>query len=732
MNARRTTFSIVGLLAITVSCGAPKPQPMPLKTIKQPPKKGVAKTTDPWAGRSDLYSAPATRAPKALAIPAFSRKKLKNGLSVLALADRSLPLVSVQLLLRAGSIDDPADKVGLADFTAAMLRQGTTRQSADKISATIDAAGASLGASSGYEFSHVACGGRTSALELCLKMVAELVQKPAFLKKEMKEVRDQLRASVKSSLDNPASLAAEHFNNMLYGDKHPAGRPMTMGSIDRISRDDLKRFHRDRFTPPSAMLAISGDIDTKNVERLIKRFFGRWRGKAAPPRKIATVDSPTTTRVLLIDKPTLTQTFFSLGHAGIKLSNPQREAIKVMNYVLGGGGFSSRLMKTVRSKGGKTYGIRSSFSASTHDGSFRVYSFTRTAETVSTLKLAISELERIRKEPPTAAELTAAKGKIAGSHAISYDTGTKLASALAITQLRGLPDTHVTDFAVRVDALTQDAVAKAATDRVYPNRLLIALVGKASEVGPLLRKAKIPFSQISYLDSISAKERKARASGQHAPVSAAQVNAARKILRRAVRTMGGKKALTKVKALRLTGKVKMGQMTGNYQSIFAPPSRVRVAFELGTMKMLVAASGSTGFAQVRVKGHQTAAPKKFLPTAKVKELQGEIWRHPPFVLLNALDAKPRIVKGKSKLTMIAVQPPGQSEVTLLFDGRFRLVEQRYRVSTGEKKTIQFKRFKRTGRISLPHQVIVASSSKPQSLIYEKVEVNPKLGPELFK
>ncbi len=505
-------FGAALLWGLVGCASAPKAEQEPLVTLRP---KAEAPTTqaaaDPlayWKGRADVISLPPVKPAEALTLPTTKVFQLKNGLTVLLVPDRSLPIMSVQLLLPVGSIDDPADKVGLADFTASMLRQGTRRYSADALSKVVDSAGASLSAASGYETTRLACSGRSDSAGLCLQMVADLARRPTFPAKEMHEIQQKLLGAVRQALDDPATLAELHFYNMLYGDDHPAGRPLTKASILNISNQDLKAFFRRAYTPTKAILGVSGQFEMGRVEARIKQLFRAWPRGKAPPRHLPAVASPPRgMKVLLVDKPDLSQAFFTMGHPGIKYLHPHRDAAVVMNYVFGGGGFSSRLMQVVRSQGGKTYGISSHLDMNTDDGSFAIQSFTKNDQLLVMLQMVQKELKRLLTDPPSLQELTAAKGFIAGGYAIRFQTAASITRRMMAARLRGLPPSFIAEFPLRVNRLSLAEVGRAAREHLHPAQLLVAVVGRAAVVGPLLKAANIPFEKISYLAPISGKKR---------------------------------------------------------------------------------------------------------------------------------------------------------------------------------------------------------------------------------
>lgn len=252
-------------LALTLGACATAPRggrPPTANAPKSAAQSKAAAPPDPWRDRQDLMQPPAPRAGVRLPLEGLSRVALPNGATLLLLRDNTLPLISVQLHLPCGAIDDPAAQGGLAAFTLEMLPQGTRRRGADAIAEAVEAAGAALDTRAGYEASQLVCSGRREQLPLCLGLVAELVRAPAFAPAEIEEVRRRLLGEVKDARDSPATLAALHFANQLYGDAHPAGRAISAESLARIGRAELIAFHQRHIVPQGTVLAVT---DRKSV-----------------------------------------------------------------------------------------------------------------------------------------------------------------------------------------------------------------------------------------------------------------------------------------------------------------------------------------------------------------------------------------------------------------------------------------------------------------------------------
>jgi zinc protease len=442
-------------------------------------------------------------------LPPIQRFTLKNGLEVLVVARKELPVVSFGLAIQAGGYDEARETLGVSDFVAAMLRRGTKRRSADDISNAIDFVGGALDAQASNESTTASCSVLTKDAPLCLDLLSDILLHPAFPEAEMGEVRDQLLASVASRYDSPYELGAAHFDNQLFGEKHPEGWVLTAEDVRKITRPGLEAFWRTFYKPNRAILAVAGDIDVGKLRAGVEKAFGGWARGSVPSRAGWTVAPLQATRILLVDRPDLTQSTLVIGHQGIKHADPHWYAVTLMNYVLGGSDFSSRLMREVRSKRGLTYGISSSFGASLYQGAFKVVAATKNENVWEALLATVNEIRRMKTDGPTSVELDKAKGYYAGSYPFSLQTAAGVASALVGAEMHGLGDAYVRELPVRLAAVDQSAAAAAAGAYLLPDTLDVVIVGKGDAIEPQLADKGIPYERIGFKDPIDADARKA-------------------------------------------------------------------------------------------------------------------------------------------------------------------------------------------------------------------------------
>jgi zinc protease len=515
----------IAVAALTWALGcaaAPPPKPAAPAGSIDVQYERVAKPAAPaaaafWTGRTDLIQAPPPPKPEALALPKIDRFALSNGMQVIVVARKDLPVVSFGLAVQAGGYDEDRDNLGVSDFVAAMLRKGTKNdpkswkkaRSADDISRAIDFVGGVLDAQATNEGTTISCSALSKDAPLCLDLVSDVLLHPSFPESEMGDVRDQMLAAVASRYDNPGELADAHFENQLFGENHPNGWVLTADDVRKIDRARLEKFWKTFYHPGNAILAVAGDVDVATLKPQIEKTFRSWANGNPPARPGWTVPPMAGTRMLLVDRPDLTQATIMLGHAGIKHADPHWYAVTLMNYVLGGSDFSSRLMTEVRSKRGLTYGIGSSFGASLYQGAFRVSAATKNETVWDALLASVNEIRRMQADGPKPVELDRAKGYYAGSYPFSLQTASGIAAALVAAEEHGLGIAYVRDLPLRLSAVDEAQAKAAAKDYLHPDTLLVVIVGKGDAVEPQLAKSGVQYERINFKDPIDAAARAA-------------------------------------------------------------------------------------------------------------------------------------------------------------------------------------------------------------------------------
>lgn len=424
-----------------------------------------------------------------LSLPPHEVRVLSNGLTVHVVKRGALPLVAVRLVVRAGSAFEPPGRRGVADFAARLLRRGAGGQSADEISEAIELVGASMSGYANEENAVVALSTPSKHLEAMLGVLGRVVLEPDFPEQEVELARRRTLAQLANELDDPGTLADRAHSRTVWG-HHPYAYEPGGGKADveRITREQLVAFHRERLGPKVAHVFIVGDVDVDGVTEVIEHTFGGWRGgpefaPEVPPW--AGLEKPG--EVVIVDKPEQTQVQLRIGAKGIKRGHPDYFPVVVMNAVLGGG-FTSRLVTEIRVKRGLSYGAGSAFEMLSAGGCFTVSSFTRTESVAALIDVVLSEVEKMRAKGPTAKEVATVKRYICGLYPGRLETNEAVAGAIADVVQYHLPPDWIGRYRERISEVTVKQAAEAAHQHLFTSDRILALVGNAEALKPLVSR----------------------------------------------------------------------------------------------------------------------------------------------------------------------------------------------------------------------------------------------------
>ena len=417
---------------------------------------------------------------------ALTRAELDNGMRVLILEDHRLPRVVLGLTVRRGGAIVPIDQAGLAPFTAELMERGAGDRDALALAQAVDAMGASLTVASDWDSVSVRVSGLSRDLDALLEIFADVVLRPRFDPGEAAKARAETLAGLERAKDDPATLASWYTARALFPE-HRYGTPISGNpeSVAGLDAEAARSFHESVFLPNDAIFSVSGDVEAEAMFERAGGLFGSWQPgevpAAGPPPPMPT---PTARRIWVVDRPDLVQARITLAHEGIARTDPDRIAAAIMNSVLGGSGFSSRLMASVRADAGLTYGVYSGFSLRREPSLFFVGTFTRVPEVRTVVDLLLGEIATMRSNPPTEKELAEAKTLAAGSFSLGLETSDAVVAGLVDLDVYGLPEDSLDTYRTRVRSLTRDDVARMATELLHPERMAIVLVGPAEEIVP--------------------------------------------------------------------------------------------------------------------------------------------------------------------------------------------------------------------------------------------------------
>ncbi len=416
----------------------------------------------------------------AISMPPMADKTLDNGLKIIVVQNDEQPVVSMRLLIKSGTAMDPRGKAGLANMTAGLLRKGTATRDATKLSQEIDFVGGNLGAGAGRDATNVTCEVLTKHFDVGLDLLADIVLNPTFPDAELERDRKQTIAGLMMQKDDAGTIADIQYGMYLFGE-HPYGQPGsgTVESVSEITRDDIVAFWKQQYIPNNAVLFVAGAIKAEDVLPKIAAKLGSWAQAPLPTTDFPPANQVKGTKVILVNKPDATNANIKVGHLGIDRHNPDIYAVRLMNYILGGGGFRSRLMDDVRDKRGLTYGISSQFDFDKYPGEFTVSVATRADSCAQAIGATIEHLRKIREADVTAQELSEAKSFYAGYFPRQFETPEQVANQLSIVELYELEKDYLAKYTDYLGAVTPQQVRGAAQRYIDPDNLLIVVVGNA-------------------------------------------------------------------------------------------------------------------------------------------------------------------------------------------------------------------------------------------------------------
>lgn len=429
--------------------------------------------------------------PPALTLPAISRHALSNGLQVLLLEKHQVPLVQINLVVKAGSAMDPDGKPGLASMTAAMLDEGAGKRSALELADAVDLLGAEVSVSAEQHLTTVALHTPAARLDSALALLADVALRPAFPAEELERQRRERLTALAQQHDEPRAVAQVLFARAVYGGGHPYGRRIfgTEQAVRAFTVDDLRRFHATYFRPNNAALIVVGDVTPERILPKLEAAFGRWEAAPVPTARWLEAAQVRRREVLLVNKPGAAQSEVIIGRVGVPRTTPDYYALVVMNTVLGGS-FTSRLNQNLREQKGYTYGASSGFLFDRLAGPFSARAAVQTAVTDKALVEFMKELTQIR-DGVSGEELERAQNFLALRFPERFQAVGSIARQLSELVAHDLPLDYYNEYLRRILAVTAADVQRVARQHVDPERMVIVVVGDREKIEAGVRALKV-------------------------------------------------------------------------------------------------------------------------------------------------------------------------------------------------------------------------------------------------
>jgi zinc protease len=706
-----------------------------------------------WPGERPPRPLPA----KDVKFPPYQVKTLPNGLQVIAVSHHEQPAVSLRLIFRVGGVQDPSDKPGVAALAAALLDQGTTTRSAEKIASTIDSVGGAIGTGSGSDLTFINAVVLRDSLDLALEMVSDLARNPSFAQEEIDRQKQQILSGLKVSYEDPDYVAGVVFDRLVYG-FHPYGRPDsgTPQSIASITRDDLASYHKKWFGPNNAILAIVGDVKPEEAFAGAERVFGSWARAEATPTK-PTEPPPPTRRLVIIDRPGAVQTEIRVGNIGLPRKHPDFLALDLATKILGGEG-GNRLHRVLRSERGLTYGASADMHALKDSGDLVADTDTRSETTAEALRLVVDEMWRLQRQKVHPRELADAQAYLTGSFPLTIETPSAIALQVLNAVFYGLDLSDLETFRDRVNAVTPEDIQRVAQQYLHPDRLSIVLVGDASVFGKQL--PAVGFEQIERIGpgelDLSSPDLRRRTrpmgGGRLTPIAfrsltpalipgltgASEGQSLREIVGEAITAKGGLAKLRSIRTVRAMATTYVdgpdGRVAVPTRSYIEYPDKFRVDAEPPAGKISQVFAGGTFWIQ-DARGTRTA------PEPVAAEMRSSIERDTVKLLLRLADSPTKAKRTNVTVDgreMPAIEMAGASgtPVTLIFDPATWLIAgQRYTLESPSGPLMAqetFSDYRDVDGLKVAFKAIARRQGAPRvERVLERVEYNVPLDPSLF-
>ncbi|MGH7906828.1 MAG: M16 family metallopeptidase [Candidatus Binataceae bacterium] len=422
----------------------------------------------------------------ALAAPPSSALEIKqmtlsNGAILLVAEQHQLPMVTMAIAFDAGSRRDPAGKEGIANLTASCLTLGTQSLSAAQFNQKVDFMGSSVTVAASQDFAEASLTSLKKYEGDTLKLLAGILQHPALHDDDIVRKRAEVMAAIKAAQEQPGYVAGVTFRKQLFG-SGPYGHPPEgfADTVAKLTPDDVRSFYKQYYKMGSAVIAVVGDVDANQIKTELEKELSGPSGTVKPQPVPSPLKVASGVHLKLVDR-NVSQANIVMGFPGVERSNPDFYRLQVMNYILGGGGFASRLMQVVRTQSGLAYSIGSTFEAGKFPGAFRIVLQTKNASSNKALRLSIEQLKLMRTQAPANAQMASAKKFLIGSFPLKLDRQSALANFMLALQLYHLGLNYAEQYPKYINGVTGQNVLEVARMYLHPDAMIVVAVANQSK-----------------------------------------------------------------------------------------------------------------------------------------------------------------------------------------------------------------------------------------------------------
>jgi zinc protease len=415
--------------------------------------------------------------------PELLKTETANGIKLRLIKDETLPIIELRILVKGGNAFDPADKVGLAAVTAQLLRIGGTADlKPEDIDKLLDSKGITISLSTGDDYYTINLSCLKDNIDEAVSILAKMLRSPAFDKEKMEEYKGQLSSSISRRNDNPGPINNREFARLIYGDKSPFAPVLEYEHLDNIDETDIVRAYKQFFAPDNMLAGATGPIELNELKSIFEKHFNGWSHQAHIPPYPSVQPVSHDFKVAFAQKSNLNQSYFTIGHLGVKYDQANAAKFKVFNSIFSSG-FSSRLMNRVRVKMGLTYGIGGGIRTEyLYPGATAYATFTKSESTIKAIKAIQDEINTIRTEKVTQQELDEAKEAFLNSYVFEFSSPDKVLLTRLQREFYGI-DENIADMLVEdVKKVTADDVLEVAQNYLHPDKMIICVVGNKEKL----------------------------------------------------------------------------------------------------------------------------------------------------------------------------------------------------------------------------------------------------------
>ncbi|MBI4902969.1 MAG: insulinase family protein [Acidobacteria bacterium] len=665
----------------------------------------TAQTAAPKKSVKDLKFKPLGE----IKIPEISSFTLPNGMRVHLLENHELPLVRGNATIRVGNVFDPADKTGLADVFDQSLRLGGTKdKTGDQINQLLENIAASVESGVGETSGSLSFNTLREHSDVVLGIFHDLLVAPEFRQDKIDVVKTQLRSAIARRNDNASGITSREFSSLLYGPTTPWGRDMEYETLERVSRDDLIAYHKRFYFPSNVILSISGDFVSSTLHAKLEKMFADWTVKQNPAPAFPPVTHKAKPGIHLAEKPDVTQAFFRLGHMGGLLSDKDYPALEVMNDILGGNGFSSRLMQKVRSDMGLAYNVSSSWGVGFHHpGLFSITGGTKSSSIVDALKAVYGEVERIRTNEVTDEELQIAKDSTLNSFVFNFASPAQTLGRLITYEYNGYPKDFLFQYQKAVAAVTKADVLRVAKQYLKPEEFVVVVTGNSKDFGTQLTALNQPVAKID----LTIPEPKRAA----AKMDAGSMAKGKQLLAELQKAVGGADKLAAVQDYSHTADVSLtsgqgGMKVTQITQVIPPAIRFEQVLPFGRVIIFSDGKGS-GW----LKTPQGEMP---MPAQVAKQAAEELFRVQPWLWLSDRDPNRTVNATGARTVEISDKSNNWIKLTLAENGLLEKVNFKGGDGSVEAEAV-YSDWKDVNGLKLPHGAKLSQGGKPAADISVK-------------